>query len=157
MPIFSVGSTSDLLGQNGGRRNGYSDESAQAEWFLYEFLIKHLRLTEPDARQTIVSVIDAGEDLVELALGIENYDEIVIDRIRRHQPFGDFIESLDRGRGDKKSFSADPADAEWLIYEFLIRNFKLTERQTRQVMVSLINDGEDVIAFAQRKNIFHSY
>jgi len=70
MPIFSVGSTSDLLGQNGGRRNGYSDESAQAEWFLYEFLIKHLRLTEPDARQTIVSVIDAGEDLVELALGI---------------------------------------------------------------------------------------
>jgi hypothetical protein len=148
MPIFSVGSASDLLGQTGGQGNWFSDDSADAEWLIYEFLIKHFRLTEQDARRTIVSVIDAGESLVDLAHGIENFDDAVIDLLERYQPSGGSSYVLNRDDNSLNDFSGDSADAEWLIYEFLIKHFKLTEQQARQVMLAVIEAGEDLVELA---------
>jgi hypothetical protein len=84
MPIQTLGCASDLYGQGGGNKNGFADDSADAEWLIYEFLIKYFKLTERQSRQAIVSLIDAGENLVELAQGIDNSDEAAIGLIEQY-------------------------------------------------------------------------
>jgi hypothetical protein len=87
MPIHGLGGANDLLGQGAGNGNGFSDDSADAEWLIYEFLIRHFKLTERHARQTIVCLIDAGENLIVLVQGIESCDDTVSSQIELHIPF----------------------------------------------------------------------
>jgi hypothetical protein len=86
MPIYQVGSSNGISDQGGNNQNQFSDDSSDAEDQIFEFLIQHFHLTEQQAKRAIVLLIDSGENLIDLASGIEVGDTNAIDRLEPYIP-----------------------------------------------------------------------
>ena len=86
MPIYHVGSSGGISDQGERNQNQFSGDSADAEEQLIKFLLIHFELTEQQARKTLSLLIDSGEDIEQLAQGIENCDERTISKIELYIP-----------------------------------------------------------------------
>jgi hypothetical protein len=86
MPIYHVGGSNGISDQGGKNQNEFSDDSAEAEEQIFEFLLQHFQLTAQQARRTLASLIDSGENLMELALELELGDTNAIDQIAHYVP-----------------------------------------------------------------------
>lgn len=86
MPIYHVGGANGISDHGGNNPHDFSDDTSEAEDQIIEFLIQHFQLTDQQARRALALIIDSGENLVELALGIELGDTNAIYKIEHYIP-----------------------------------------------------------------------
>ena len=74
------------ISDQGDQRRQFFDDSAELELQILEYLLRHRELTELQAREVLASLINAGEDIRGLALGIQNGDIRAIGQIELYIP-----------------------------------------------------------------------
>jgi hypothetical protein len=86
MSIRGVGGIGRIFDHGSHNPDQFSDDSSEAEQLIFEFLLQHFKLTDQQSRNTIIALVDAGENLFILAQGVDISDDAVIRKIESYIP-----------------------------------------------------------------------